>query len=119
MQVNARNLDNLLCLRALTSEKLQKMHTFNYRGFVGVIKRKGDFYVITQITGSPHIAGAGESVEDALSDFQRNVRAYLRETAKDSQKKMLVRRFAKMEALHKHTRELSEIEIKRRLINEK
>lgn len=115
MRLSSDRKDNLLCLRALTAATLKNMETYNYRGFVGAIERKGDYYVIVQVTGNPPIAGAGDTIESAIDAFQKSVRMFLRETAKDSQKKMLVRKFEKMENIHKRVRELSEQEIARQI----
>ena len=107
--------DNLLCLRALTARKIARMNTYNYAGFVGSVIRKGDLYIVSEITGKSQITGYGETVEDALLSFEKAVRKSLRETAENSQRKMLIRRFEKAEAIHSRINAINQAELKRRV----
>lgn len=107
--------DNLICLRHLTARTLARMDTYNYAGFVGSVVRRGDLYIVTEITGKTDIVGNGETVEAALLDFERAVRQNLRETCKDSQRKMLMRRFAKTEAIHSRINAINRAELQRRV----
>ena len=111
--------ENLISLRALTASKLSEMNTYNYRGFVGHVVRKGDLYVIREITGKTNIVGSGKTIEDALVNFEKAVCSNLRETAKDSQYKMLVRRFRKAEAIHSRVNSINKARLKRRVDNAK
>lgn len=107
--------DNLLCLRSLTSKTIEKMNTYNYAGFVGQVARKGDLYLVSEITGKTEMTGSGETVEAALLSFESAVRRVLRETAKDSQRKMLIRRFAKTEAIHSRVNAINRAALQRRV----
>ena len=107
--------DNLICLRALTAKTISKMNTYNYAGFVGSVTLKGDLYIISEITGKPQITGHGETVEKAILSFEKAVREILRETAKDSQRKMLIRRFAKAQTIHSRINAINQAELKRRV----
>ena len=113
--LNKPNPDNLICLRDLTARTIAKMQTYNYSGFVGSVTKKGELYVVTEITGRPNIVGSGETVEDALLAFEKSVRGVLRETSKNSQRKMLMRRFAKTEALHSRINAINQAALKRRV----
>ena len=107
--------DNLICLRDLTARKIARMDTYNYAGFVGAVVRRGDLYIVSEITGRAEIVGNGATVEDALLDFEKSVRRVLRETSKDSQRKMLIRRFAKAEAIHSRINSINRAELQRRV----
>ena len=107
--------DNLICLRSLTARSIAGMETYNYAGFVGSVKKKGDFYIVSEITGRPQIVGHGVTVEEALLSFEKSVREVLRETSKDSQRKRLMRRFAKTEAIHSRINAINRAELQRRL----
>ena len=107
--------DNLICLRSLTARTIARMDTYNYAGFVGAVVRRGDLYIVSEITGRPEIVGNGETVEDALLDFEKSVRRVLRETSKDSQRKMLIRRFSKAEAIHSRINAINRAELQRRV----
>lgn len=91
------------------------MDTYNYAGFVGQIARKGDLYLVSEITGRTEMTGSGETIEAALLSFETAVRRILRETAKDSQRKMLIRRFAKTEAIHAKLNAINKAELQRRV----
>ena len=107
--------DNLICLRSLTARTIARMDTYNYAGFVGSVVKRGDLYIVSEITGRPEIVGNGATVEDALLDFEKSVRKVLRETSKDSQRKMLIRRFAKAEAIHSRINAINRAELQRRV----
>ena len=112
---NKTDPENLICLRALTAREIAKMQTYNYSGFVGSVVKKGELYVVTEITGRPNIVGSGETVEEALLAFEASVRGVLRETCENSQRKMLMRRFAKTEALHSRINAINQTALKRRV----
>lgn len=115
MSVQNTPEDNRLCLRLLTPKRLAKMHTYNYAGFVGQVHRKGDLYIVEEVTGRTNIVGSGETVEVALYDFEAAVRRNLKEQAHDSQRKMLLRRFAKMEEIHSRVNKINRAALKRRV----
>ena len=107
--------DNLICLRSLTSRTIAKMQTYNYAGFVGSVVKKGDLYIVSEITGRPQIVGNGATVEEALLSFEKAVRNRLRETSKHSQRKMIMRKFAKTEAIHSRINAINRAELQRRV----
>lgn len=103
-----------ICFRDLTAAKIKRMTTYNFRGFVGNIERKGELYLIKQITGRPAIVGQGSTIEEALASFENAVIDLLKDTSRDSQKKMIIRKYAKAEAIHKRLRAIKEAELLRR-----
>ena len=117
MHIKPLNEKNRICFQVLTAAKLSEMNTYNYRGFVGHIVARGDFYVVSEITGKTNIVGHGETIEQALLNFEKAVRSNLRETAKDSQFKMLTRRFHKAEAIHSRINSINQKKLKRKVDN--
>ena len=107
--------DNLYCLRELTAKKISQMNTYNFQGFVGNVVKRGDMYIVSEITEKPQIVGQGSTVEEALISFEKAVRRVLRETAKDSQKKMLIRRFAKAERIHSRINSINHKQLQRKI----
>ena len=93
MYLHHQRKDNLYSLRDMTASKLESMNTYNYRGFVGHVYKKGDYYIVSEVTGVPNITGSGNTIEEALFEFEKSVLSNLRETSKDSQKKMVIRLF--------------------------
>lgn len=90
-----------LCIRQLTAKSIKEMDTYNYRGFVGQVVVKHGYYVISNITENPVLIGAGRNIETAMAAFQKTVDAHLRALSRNSQEKMLVRRFRKRELISK------------------
>lgn len=115
MRPNKPSQDNLICLRDLTAKKIASMNTYNYAGFVGEVRRKGDLYIVSEITGKPNIVGQGATIETALTSFEQAVKAVLRETSKDSQRKMIARRFRKVEKLHTKINSINRAQLLRKV----
>lgn len=107
--------ENRLCYRLLTAKTIEKMNTYNYAGFVGHVERKGDLYVVSEISGRTSIVGSGETIDQALFEFEKSVRRALSETAQDSQAKMIIRRFARKEEIQSRVNRINRAKLKRRV----
>lgn len=84
-------------------------------GFVGKAYKKGDLYLISEITGNDMIIGHGETIEEAMKSFEEAVLKYLREYSKDSQRKMILRRFTNREKIHAKLQSIYKREVNRRM----
>lgn len=107
--------ENRICYRLLTAKRIENMNTYNYAGYVGSVERRGDLYVVSEISGKTAIVGSGATIEEALFEFEKSVRHALNETAQDSQAKMLVRRFARKEEVQSRINRINRAKLKRRV----